>query len=136
MTGAFFVEFDNEETFGAKNGTNAKNNREKRICKMQMAFGGVGPTTRLATNAVENLQGMAWNKAFFDFVSARLAEEFCMPEDAPGGMAKLEQKRLPKVNSCLDIGKRWCSASFSNSTFSCVNCSKSTVLKLKNWQHF
>lgn len=94
VTGAFLVEFDQE---GAKNGKMAKNNKDKCISKMQMAFGGVGPTTRFATNAVENLGGMAWDKTFLDLLSARLAEEFCLPEDAPGGMAKLDCGMIAKI---------------------------------------
>lgn len=55
---------------------------------MQMAFGGMGATTRLAIKSVEDLKGRKWDEKLFTELSEKLAMEFQLDEDVPGGMAK------------------------------------------------
>jgi xanthine dehydrogenase iron-sulfur cluster and FAD-binding subunit A len=62
-----------------------------RIAKLKMAFGGVGPTTRMA-KSTNGFEGLEWNEKSFEKISQKLAEEFCVAEGAPGGMAKLRNK--------------------------------------------
>jgi hypothetical protein len=61
-----------------------------------MAFGGVGPTTRMA-KSTNGFEGMEWNEKIFEQISQKLAEEFCVSEGAPGGMAKLGNKNNNKL---------------------------------------
>lgn len=55
---------------------------------METAFGGMGPTTIIASESVKGLRGRKWDKKLFAEISEKLATEFQMAEDVPGGMAK------------------------------------------------
>uniref|UniRef100_A0A914HVF7 Dolichyl-diphosphooligosaccharide--protein glycosyltransferase subunit 2 n=1 Tax=Globodera rostochiensis TaxID=31243 RepID=A0A914HVF7_GLORO len=66
-------------------------NKGPRVESMQMAFGGMGATTRMASKPTQNLKGRIWDEALFNDLSGALADEFRLPENVPGGMAKYRQ---------------------------------------------
>jgi xanthine dehydrogenase/oxidase len=111
VTGAFWAEFEFDGQEQMANGHSAQNggtlrktnhfiitqfptglcpNGSARLSKLRMAFGGVGPTTRMAKCSMDDdrLKGMRWDGHLLEEISRRLAQEFCLPEDVPGGMAK------------------------------------------------
>lgn len=65
---------------------------------MEMTFGGMGPTTRMASESKKGVGGRKWDQKLFAEISEKLAIEFQLGEDVPGGMAKLINQKL-KINS-------------------------------------
>lgn len=59
---------------------------EGSIQKMNIAFGGMGPTTIVAKETSESLVGEKWNKEILEKVYSNLLEELPLSGDAPGGM--------------------------------------------------
>lgn len=103
VTGAFLVEFHEEEQQQANGccvdggGIEAGEHivastahLPSKIARLRIAFGGVGPTTRLAIST-KCAEGMEWNDRVFELVKNGLAEEFQFADDVPGGMAKYRQ---------------------------------------------
>uniref|UniRef100_A0A0K0DJC3 Ald_Xan_dh_C domain-containing protein n=1 Tax=Angiostrongylus cantonensis TaxID=6313 RepID=A0A0K0DJC3_ANGCA len=58
--------------------------------EMRIAFGGMAPTTKLASNTVQQLQGK-WNQSLLDEGLELIANEFSLPPGVPGGMARYRQ---------------------------------------------
>lgn len=53
-----------------------------------MAFGGMAPTVKVAKNAVKGIKGSLWDTELCELVSQKLAEEFRLPSNVPGGFFK------------------------------------------------
>ncbi|VDM63232.1 unnamed protein product [Angiostrongylus costaricensis] len=58
--------------------------------EMRIAFGGMGPTTKLASNTMQQLQGK-WDQSLLDEGLELLTNEFSLPPGVPGGMARYRQ---------------------------------------------
>ncbi|XP_014214847.1 xanthine dehydrogenase-like [Copidosoma floridanum] len=56
------------------------------IQKAFMAFGGMAPTTVLATKTCDAIRGKKWNEDLVESVTNSLIKELPLPGDAPGGM--------------------------------------------------
>lgn len=53
---------------------------------IQLAFGGMGPTTILAQKTAAKAVGKVWDQKFVELINDSLVDEISLPEDAPGGM--------------------------------------------------
>ncbi|CRK86175.1 CLUMA_CG000058, isoform A [Clunio marinus] len=71
VNGAFNVTF--------KDGTNIIEN-------IEIAYGGMAPTTILATQTSLNVKGKYWDKSLIEIVNESLVKEIHLKADAPGGM--------------------------------------------------
>lgn len=60
-----------------------------------MAFGGLAPTTVLAVQGSNTLQGQVWNDALVDRVADALAKDFLLKPETPGGMVEYRQTLAP-----------------------------------------
>lgn len=54
---------------------------------VQMSFGGMAPTTVLATKSAEKMIGKKWSKELIEEVNSYLVKELDLSPSAPGGMA-------------------------------------------------
>lgn len=59
---------------------------ENRITHLDVAFGGMAPTTVLAMKSSAKVVGMKWNSQMVEVLNQSLIEELPLSEDAPGGM--------------------------------------------------
>jgi len=59
-----------------------------KIQEFAAAFGGVGPTTVLATSTATSLIGKSWSKETFEEGYEALRNELTLPDDAPGGQVE------------------------------------------------
>lgn len=53
---------------------------------IQMAFGGMAPTTVLAPESSAVARGKHWNQNLVELINKKLIDEIPLSEDAPGGM--------------------------------------------------
>nr|XP_022900114.1 xanthine dehydrogenase [Onthophagus taurus] len=63
----------------------------KKIKDIYMAFGGMAPTTVLATKTRENLIGKEWNNDFVETGFNNLIEDLPLSHGAPGGMIQFRR---------------------------------------------
>lgn len=70
VNGAFYFTFGNDN----------------KVQFASMAFGGMGPTTLIASKSSQLLKGKSWEKEIVDAVSESLCEELVLYSGAPGGM--------------------------------------------------
>lgn len=70
VNGAFYITFD----------------AKKKIKSATMAFGGMGPTTLIARNTSQLLEGKQWKQDIVEEVSESLCAELPLTPGAPGGM--------------------------------------------------
>ncbi|XP_033106656.1 xanthine dehydrogenase/oxidase-like [Anneissia japonica] len=61
------------------------------IQSCSMAFGGMAPTTKLASKTMNKIIGRTWDKSLLDDTTVLLADEMSLPPDAPGGMVEYRQ---------------------------------------------
>ncbi|CAD5220304.1 unnamed protein product [Bursaphelenchus okinawaensis] len=71
VTGAFMAEIEKNE-----------------IVDLKIAYGGMAPTTKLASESVKGLKGRTWNKDLLEYAATQIAKEFTLPLGVPGGMAR------------------------------------------------
>lgn len=64
---------------------------EKVITNARMAFGGMGPTTVLATEAMKHLEGRPLNEDLVEVACTALQKELSLTPDAPGAMIRYRQ---------------------------------------------
>ena len=76
VNSAFFVEFD-------KNSTKVK--------QFRAAYGGMGPTTRLAVKSNPLMKNQQWTDEVLNKMTDSLAAEFHLPANVPGGFAAYRQ---------------------------------------------
>ncbi|CAG9798537.1 unnamed protein product [Chironomus riparius] len=60
--------------------------RAKIIKEAKLAFGGMAPTSVLATKTAEKMSGKVWNRELVEIVNKSLLEEIPLSADAPGGV--------------------------------------------------
>ncbi|XP_076288597.1 xanthine dehydrogenase rosy isoform X2 [Lasioglossum baleicum] len=58
------------------------------VQKVNLAFGGMAPTTVLARKTCETMIGRKWDQTLLDSVYSSLLDEFPLPDNVPGGMVK------------------------------------------------
>ncbi|XP_076656021.1 xanthine dehydrogenase rosy [Halictus rubicundus] len=58
------------------------------VQKVNLAFGGMAPTTVLARKTCKIMIGRKWNQTLLDSVYSSLLDEFPLPDNVPGGMVK------------------------------------------------
>ncbi|CAB3367423.1 Hypothetical predicted protein [Cloeon dipterum] len=61
-------------------------NSQKEVAKLSMAFGGMAPTTILATKSAKALKGKEWNEQTLEAALDLLVQEIPLSPGAPGGM--------------------------------------------------
>ena len=81
VNSAFYVEFEP--------GTN-------KIKTFRAAYGGMGPTTRLAVATNPEMMGQSWSEETLEFATDSLSKEFNLPPEAPGGFIAYRK--------CLGLG--------------------------------
>lgn len=59
---------------------------ENRITHLDVAFGGMAPTTVLAINSTQKLLGKAWSQEMLEEMLESLLGEIQLSDDVPGGM--------------------------------------------------
>ncbi|KAJ0067290.1 hypothetical protein NL108_015816 [Boleophthalmus pectinirostris] len=60
--------------------------RSSRVHDLRLAFGGMGPTTALATATGKALQGRSWGEELLQTACSSLAAEMTLDPSCPGGM--------------------------------------------------
>ena len=70
VNSAFYVEFEPSSD---------------KIKKFRAAYGGMGPTTRLAIITNPEMVGRNWSEETLEFATDSLGKEFNLPPEAPGG---------------------------------------------------
>uniref|UniRef100_A0A0K2TGM1 xanthine dehydrogenase n=1 Tax=Lepeophtheirus salmonis TaxID=72036 RepID=A0A0K2TGM1_LEPSM len=75
------------------------------ILKAKVAFGGIGPYTKLLNQTNSFLQGKPWNESTFELAMNRLLDETNIPMGSPGGMERYRQSLVLSLfyKSFLDI---------------------------------
>jgi xanthine dehydrogenase/oxidase len=56
-----------------------------------MAFGGMAPVTKLGLKTTAALEGQSWSRDLVSLACEQLAEEFKLPPEVPGAMARYRQ---------------------------------------------
>ncbi len=64
---------------------------EKILQNARAAFGGMAPTTKMASKTTEFLHGKSWSNKTIEDATTILLEEFPLPPDVPGGMVRYRQ---------------------------------------------
>ena len=64
---------------------------ENKVESLRMAFGGMAPTTKLAVETAKALKGKLWERSLVDEACSSLVQEFSLPADVPGAMARYRQ---------------------------------------------
>ena len=64
---------------------------DKKVENIQMAFGGMAPTTKFASKSSKELIGREFNKDIVDVAATHLLEEFSLPASVPGAMVRFRQ---------------------------------------------
>ena len=64
---------------------------ENKVESLRMAFGGMAPTTKLAIRTAKALKGKLWERSLVDEACLSLVQEFSLPADVPGAMARYRQ---------------------------------------------
>uniref|UniRef100_A0A0K0E8Z9 xanthine dehydrogenase n=1 Tax=Strongyloides stercoralis TaxID=6248 RepID=A0A0K0E8Z9_STRER len=64
------------------------NNNNYIIKDIKIAFGGMAPVTKLATKTMKLLNGKEWSNSINEIASESLINEFLLPNNVPGGMAR------------------------------------------------
>ena len=62
-----------------------------KVESLRMAFGGMAPTTKLAVQTAKALKGKVWERSLVDEACSSLAQEFSLPANVPGAMARYRQ---------------------------------------------
>ena len=62
-----------------------------KLESIKMAFGGMGPTTLLACDTMEVLQGLKIDEDLLETACSSLQKELCLAPDAPGAMVRYRQ---------------------------------------------
>ncbi|KZC06074.1 Xanthine dehydrogenase [Dufourea novaeangliae] len=62
--------------------------RTNIVEKVNLAFGGMAPTTVLARKTSDIMIGRKWDQTILEDVYSSLVDEFPLPDDVPGGMVK------------------------------------------------
>ncbi|CAB4069123.1 XDH [Lepeophtheirus salmonis] len=78
---------------------------EDDIAIAKVAFGGIGPYTKLLNQTNSFLQGKPWNESTFELAMNRLLDETNIPMGSPGGMERYRQSLVLSLfyKSFLDI---------------------------------
>ncbi|VDN27042.1 unnamed protein product [Gongylonema pulchrum] len=63
----------------------------RKISDIRMAFSGVAPLTKMATQTQQKLSGRIWNKELLHDARVELREEFQLAAGVPGGMERYRQ---------------------------------------------
>lgn len=61
------------------------------VTACRMAYGGMGPVTKMATTAASTAVGLSWAPGIVDTVCASIASDLPLPLDAPGGMVEFRR---------------------------------------------
>ncbi|XP_070199819.1 xanthine dehydrogenase/oxidase-like [Littorina saxatilis] len=95
-------------------------NEDCTVQEAALAFGGMAPTTVLATKTSSALVGRKWNEELLSLACQTLAEDLPLSDEAPGGMIQYRRsltvsfffkcymdilQRLHKQNQALDVLK-------------------------------
>ena len=62
-----------------------------KVESLRMAFGGMAPTTKLAVQTAKALKDKVWERILVDEACSSLAQEFSLPANVPGAMARYRQ---------------------------------------------
>ncbi|XP_030559376.1 xanthine dehydrogenase [Drosophila novamexicana] len=82
------------------------------VQRIQMAFGGMAPTTVLAPRTSDLMVGQSWNQALVERVAESLCAELPLDASAPGGMIAYRRALVVSLffKSYLAISRKLCDA--------------------------
>ncbi|TPX43030.1 hypothetical protein SeMB42_g04892 [Synchytrium endobioticum] len=79
-----------------------RNSTKYVISKPCFVYGGVGPITTMAANTCAFANGAEWSEATINELVNKAANEFNLPDNAPGGMVEYRK------SLCGGFMKKWC----------------------------